>query len=88
MKRTTEDAITMGALVRLFRSAIGSTKGFDDLFPKTLDVVQEVRRYRAIGNPGGKRHRRRKARCQPPAHRDGAQRLLGGSRFIKRTTIS
>ncbi len=34
MKRTTEDAITMGALVAFSWSAIGSTKGFDDLYPK------------------------------------------------------
>ncbi|SPO47047.1 probable 4-alpha-glucanotransferase / amylo-1,6-glucosidase (glycogen-debranching enzyme) [Moesziomyces antarcticus] len=46
MKRTTEDAITMGALVAFSWSAIGSTKGFDDLYPKTLDVVQESRLYR------------------------------------------
>lgn len=48
MKRTTEDAVTMGALVAFSWSAIGSTKGFDDLYPKTLDVVQESRRYRPI----------------------------------------
>ncbi|SNX85785.1 probable 4-alpha-glucanotransferase / amylo-1,6-glucosidase (glycogen-debranching enzyme) [Melanopsichium pennsylvanicum] len=51
MKRTTEDAITMGALVAFSWSAIGSTKGFDDLYPKTLDVVQESRLYRPIRNP-------------------------------------
>ena len=51
MKRTTEDAITMGALVAFSWSAIGSTKGFDDLYPKTLDVVQENRLYRPISNP-------------------------------------
>ena len=51
MKRTTEDAITMGALVAFSWSAIGSTKGFDDLYPKTLDVVQESRLYRPVRNP-------------------------------------
>ncbi len=51
MKRTAEDAITMGALVAFSWSAIGSTKGFDDLYPKTLDVVQESRLYRPISNP-------------------------------------
>ncbi|PWY97233.1 putative 4-alpha-glucanotransferase [Testicularia cyperi] len=51
MKRTTEDAITMGALVAFSWSAIGSTKGFDDLYPRTLDVVQESRKYRPVGNP-------------------------------------
>lgn len=51
MKRTTEDAITMGALVAFSWSAIGSTKGVDDLYPKTLDVVQETRLYRPVRNP-------------------------------------
>ncbi|CBQ68567.1 probable 4-alpha-glucanotransferase / amylo-1,6-glucosidase (glycogen-debranching enzyme) [Sporisorium reilianum SRZ2] len=51
MKRTTEDAITMGALVAFSWSAIGSTKGFDDLYAKTLDVVQESRLYRPISDP-------------------------------------
>lgn len=51
MKRTAEDAITMGALVAFSWSAIGSTKGFDDLYPKTLDVVQESRLYRPVANP-------------------------------------
>lgn len=51
MKRTTEDAITMGALVAFSWSAIGSTKGVDDLYPKTLDVVQESRLYRPVRNP-------------------------------------
>ncbi|KAK0548553.1 bifunctional 4-alpha-glucanotransferase/amylo-alpha-1,6-glucosidase [Tilletia horrida] len=44
-KRTTEDAITMGALVAFSWSAIGSNKGFDDLYPKLLDVVGEKRSY-------------------------------------------
>jgi len=44
-KRTTEDAITMGALVAFSWSAIGSNKGFDDLYPKLLDVVGEKRAY-------------------------------------------
>ncbi|KAE8221765.1 hypothetical protein CF319_g4920 [Tilletia indica] len=44
-KRTTEDAITMGALVAFSWSAIGSNKGFDDLYPKLLDVVGETRAY-------------------------------------------
>ncbi|KAN0061359.1 bifunctional 4-alpha-glucanotransferase/amylo-alpha-1,6-glucosidase [Thecaphora frezii] len=50
-KRTTEDALTMGALVAFSWSAIGSTKGFDDLYPRTLDVVQESRKYTANPHP-------------------------------------
>jgi len=45
LKRTTEDAITMGALVAFSWSAIGSTKGFDDLYPNLLNVVTETRKY-------------------------------------------
>lgn len=44
-KRTTEDALTMGSLVAFSWSAIGSTKGFDDLYPRLLNVVTETRRY-------------------------------------------
>ncbi|KDN43331.1 glycoside hydrolase family 133 protein [Tilletiaria anomala UBC 951] len=47
-KRTTIDALTMGALVAFSWSAIGSTRGFDELYPKHLDVVQEKRQYRAL----------------------------------------
>lgn len=44
-KRTTEDAITMAALVAFSWSAIGSNKGFDDLYPNQLNVVSEKRKY-------------------------------------------
>ena len=44
-KRTAEDALPTGALVTLARAAIGSNRGFDDLYPKLLDVVSEQRRY-------------------------------------------
>jgi len=44
-KRTTEDAITMAALVAFSWSAIGSNKGFDELYPSQLNVVTETRKY-------------------------------------------
>ena len=42
-KRTAEDALPTGALVTLSRAAIGSNRGFDDLYPRLLDVVTEFR---------------------------------------------
>lgn len=44
-KRTAEDALSTGALVTFAKAAIGSNRGFDDLYPKLLDVVKENRRY-------------------------------------------
>jgi glycogen debranching enzyme len=44
-KRSAEDALSTGALVTFSYSAIGSVKGFDDLYPKLLNLVQEKRRY-------------------------------------------
>lgn len=44
-KRTAEDALPTGSLVTFSRSAIGSNRGFDDLYPKILDVVTEERKY-------------------------------------------
>lgn len=44
-KRSAEDALSTGALMTFSWSAIGSVKGFDDLYPKLLDLVSEKRRY-------------------------------------------
>lgn len=44
-KRSAEDALSTGALATFSYSAIGSVKGFDDLYPKLLDLVGESRRY-------------------------------------------
>lgn len=44
-KRTAEDALSAGALVAFSYCAIGSVKGFDDLYPKLLDLVGDNRRY-------------------------------------------
>lgn len=44
-KRSAEDALSTGALMTFSYSAIGSVKGFDDLYPKLLDLVSEKRKY-------------------------------------------
>lgn len=44
-KRTAEDALATGALVTFTSAAIGSNKGFDDLYPKILDLVNDKRMY-------------------------------------------
>jgi len=44
-KRTARDALPTGGLVPFAFSAIGSNKGFDDLYPKLLDLVGEKRLY-------------------------------------------
>jgi glycogen debranching enzyme len=49
-KRTTEDAITMASLVSFSWSAVGSNKGFDDLYPDQLNVVSETRKYDPKGH--------------------------------------
>ncbi|KAK8847657.1 glycogen debranching enzyme [Kwoniella newhampshirensis] len=44
-KRTAEDALSTGALVTFSAAALGSNKGFDDLYPKLLDLVTDNRLY-------------------------------------------
>jgi hypothetical protein len=44
-KRTAEDALSTGALVCFTRAALGSNKGFDDLYPKLLNLVTDSRMY-------------------------------------------
>ncbi|PLW33615.1 hypothetical protein PCASD_15734 [Puccinia coronata f. sp. avenae] len=44
-KRTARDALSTGGLVPFAFSAIGSNKGFDDLYPKLLNLVCEKRLY-------------------------------------------
>jgi glycogen debranching enzyme len=48
-KRSAEDALSTGALVTFSYSAIGSVKGFDDLYPKLLNLVGEKRKYELTG---------------------------------------
>lgn len=44
-KRSTQDAMATGALVASISCAVGSNKGFDDFYPKLLNVVSESRHY-------------------------------------------
>ncbi|KAG8948781.1 hypothetical protein FRC03_000579 [Tulasnella sp. 419] len=44
-KRSAEDALSTGSLAAFSYCAIGSVKGFDDLYPKLLDLVGDNRRY-------------------------------------------
>lgn len=48
-KRSAEDALSTGALVTFSYCAIGSVKGFDDLYPKLLNLVAEKRKYEVTG---------------------------------------
>jgi glycogen debranching enzyme len=48
-KRSAEDALSSGALATFSYSAIGSVKGFDELYPKLLNLVTEMRRYEVVG---------------------------------------
>lgn len=52
-KRSAEDALSTGALATFSYSAIGSVKGFDDLYPELLNLVQEDRKYRITGTGKG-----------------------------------
>jgi len=52
-KRTAEDALPTGSLVTFARAAVGSNRGFDDLYPKLLDVVSESRKYEITEVDGG-----------------------------------
>jgi glycogen debranching enzyme len=44
-KRSAEDALSTAALVTFSHCAIASVKGFDDLYPKLLELVHETRTY-------------------------------------------
>jgi len=48
-KRSAEDALSTGALATFSFCAVGSVKGFDDLYPKLLNLVQEKRKYELTG---------------------------------------
>lgn len=56
-KRTAEDALSTGALVTFTKAALGSNKGFDDIYPKLLDLVKDKRMYEVqddVGKEGDK----------------------------------
>ncbi|KAL4866071.1 hypothetical protein BDV12DRAFT_173429 [Aspergillus spectabilis] len=44
-KRTAKDTLPNAALVAMCDSAIGSVMGYDELYPKIVDLVHETRRY-------------------------------------------
>ncbi|KAF9525972.1 glycoside hydrolase family 13 protein [Crepidotus variabilis] len=52
-KRSAEDALSTGALAAFSACAVGSVKGFDDLYPKLLGLVQEKRLYEVTGLENG-----------------------------------
>lgn len=51
-KRTVEDTLPNAGLVALCSSAIGSTFGYDEIFPKLLNLVTESRTYDIHGSSG------------------------------------
>ena len=48
-KRSPEDALSTGALVTFAHCAIGSVKGFDEIYPRLLELVTEKRQYEVAG---------------------------------------
>lgn len=53
-KRTPQDTLPTGALVAMSHCAVGSVKGFDEVFPELLDLVGETRYYDPnVGNDVG-----------------------------------
>lgn len=50
--RTVEDTLPTAALVAFCSSAVGTTFGFDETYPKLLDVVGETRKYAYDENLG------------------------------------
>ncbi|ODQ64254.1 glycogen debranching enzyme [Nadsonia fulvescens var. elongata DSM 6958] len=44
-KRTVEDTLPNAALVAMCASSIGSVMGYDECYPRLLDIVQESRQY-------------------------------------------
>ncbi|AQZ11999.1 GDB1 (YPR184W) [Zygosaccharomyces parabailii] len=51
-KRTVEDTLPNAALVALCSSAIGSNFGYDEIFPRLLNLVTESRIYDVHNSPG------------------------------------
>ena len=50
-KRTSEDILSTAAIVGFTCAALGSTRGYDECFPKHLDVVHERRKYELLQDP-------------------------------------
>jgi glycogen debranching enzyme len=52
-KRVAQDSLPTGALVAMCAASIGSVMGYDEIFPKLLDLVSETRLYaRESEQPG------------------------------------
>ena len=51
-KHSAEGALSTGALVTFSYSAIGSVNGFDDLYPRLLNLVQEEWKYEVNSENG------------------------------------
>lgn len=49
MKRSPEDTLSTAAIVAFSHCATGSVKGFDEVYPKLLELVTEKRPYELIG---------------------------------------
>ncbi|KAI8889108.1 glycoside hydrolase family 133 protein [Backusella circina FSU 941] len=47
-KRTAQDTLPNAAIVAFSGCAIGSVKGYDEIYPRRLDIVSETRLYGAI----------------------------------------
>ncbi|KAJ2674472.1 bifunctional 4-alpha-glucanotransferase/amylo-alpha-1,6-glucosidase [Coemansia sp. RSA 1085] len=50
-KRTMEDSLPNAAIVAMTACATGSTRGYDELYPRHLNVVHEHRRYAVLDDP-------------------------------------
>ncbi|CAG8499340.1 1617_t:CDS:10 [Racocetra fulgida] len=50
-KRTAEDSLSNGALVAMSSCAVGSVKGYDEIYPMTVDLVNETRPYKLYEKP-------------------------------------
>jgi len=50
-KRTAEDTLSNGALVTMSSCAIGSVKGYDEIYPELVDLVKETRLYATHEKP-------------------------------------
>ena len=44
-KRVPQDTLSTGALVAMCAAAVGSVMGYDEIFPRLLDIVSESRLY-------------------------------------------
>ncbi|RIA84467.1 glycoside hydrolase family 13/133 protein [Glomus cerebriforme] len=50
-KRVAEDTLSNGALVAMSSCAIGSVKGYDEIYPQLVDLVNETRPYELHEKP-------------------------------------